>query len=190
MFWAVHITTLHQGTVCRTGRVKPRANGKSLSSFTSGKYSTVFGCWTQFYCWKLRLILKSMISCKAMLWSQRAFISTLEDSLHEEKRSWEAQAAVMSFVIKRHFFFSVREDCLRKWNSINNLGPSQKMDNMFTTHAVTVLKLSSISRLWIKQKKRGVLWMIKPSLDDPLSVPNGLPISNVVKIDWKQTPQP
>lgn len=43
--------------------------------------------------------------------------------------------------------FSVREDCLRKWNSINNLGPSQKMDNMFTTHAVTDLKLSSISRL-------------------------------------------
>lgn len=51
------------------------------------------------------------------------------------------------FCYQKTLLFSVREDCLRKWNSINNLGPSQKMDNMFTIHAVTVLKLSSISRL-------------------------------------------
>lgn len=32
--------------------------------------------------------------------------------------------------------------------------------------------------------------MIKFSLDDPVSIPNDLPIYNVVKVDWKQNPQP
>lgn len=31
--------------------------------------------------------------------------------------------------------------------------------------------------------------MIKLILDDPVSIPNDLPIYSVVKIDWKQNPQ-
>lgn len=44
-----------------------------------------------------------------MLSNLRGFMSTLENSLHEEERSQVTQVAVMSFVNKTHLFFSARE---------------------------------------------------------------------------------
>lgn len=49
-----------------------------------------------------------------MLSNQRGIRSTLKNSLHEEKRSWGTQVAVMSFVIKRHLFFLQERTVLKK----------------------------------------------------------------------------
>lgn len=48
---------------------------------------------------------------------------------------------------KTVIFSHDREDCLGKWNTINNLGPSEKMNNVFASHVITVLKLSLSSIL-------------------------------------------
>lgn len=53
-----------------------------------------------------------------MLSNQRGFISTSENSLHEEKRLQGTQVAVMSFVIKTHLLF-LQERRLHKKMELN-----------------------------------------------------------------------
>lgn len=183
----MNITTLQQGTVCTIGRVKPRASGKSLSKFISGKYFT--GCWTQFYCWKLWVILPQIISCKAMLSNLRGFMSTLENSLHEEERSQVTQVAVMSLLRKHTYFFLQERRLLKKMELSKKFRANSKDEQSVCNTCSYCFEVIIKFRLQIKQKNRSVLWMIKPSLDDTASILNDLSIYNAVKIDWKQNPQ-